>query len=346
LPAGTAFTNYSQTITASGGAAPHTFTISAGALPSGLSLSASGVLSGVPTASGTFTFTVKATDANSCMGTREYMLTVNPNPGLQYYPLPRPIRLFDTRAPIPGFPACEYLNQPLAADGELVRQARISCDGITIPANAQAIVGNATVVGPSGNGFITLWPNGQPRPPVSNLNYTTGQVVPNAFTVGLGSDGQFRVYSLASTHFIVDVTGYYAPPGAGGLYYHPLPRPIRLFDTRAPIPGFPACEYLNQALVANAELARQARITCDSLSIPADAQAIVGNATVVGPSANGFVTLWPNGQPRPPVSSLNYSAGQVVPNAFTVGLGADGQFRTYSLAQTHFIVDLTGYFAP
>jgi subtilisin-like proprotein convertase family protein len=267
--------------------------------------------------------------------------------GLQYYPLPRPIRLFDTRAPIPGFAACAYLNQPLLAGQELARAAAgVTCDGITIPANARAIVGNATVTGPTGDGFITLFPDGQPRPPVSNLNYVTGQTVPNAFTVGLGANGMFRTYSVAATHFIVDVTGYFAPPGAGGLYYHPLPRPIRLFDTRAPIPGFAACEYLNQPLVANMELAKQARVTCDGITIPADAAAIVGNATVTGALGDGFITLFPNGQPRPPVSNLNYVTGQTVPNAFTVGLGSDGQFRTYSVAGTHFIVDITGYYSP
>jgi photosystem II stability/assembly factor-like uncharacterized protein/subtilisin-like proprotein convertase family protein len=267
--------------------------------------------------------------------------------GLQYYPLPRPIRLFDTRAPIPGFAACAYLNQPLVAGQELARPAAgVSCDGITIPANAQAIAGNATVTGAAGNGFITLFPDGQPRPPVSNLNYVTGQTVPNAFTVGLGANGMFRTYSLAGAHFIVDVTGYFAPPGTGGLFYHPLPRPIRLYDTRAPIPGFAACAYLNQPLLADSELARQARITCDGITIPADATAIVGNATVTGATGSGFITLYPNGQPRPPVSNLNYVTGQTVPNAFTVGLGTDGQFRTYALAGTHFIVDVTGYYSP
>jgi RHS repeat-associated protein len=267
--------------------------------------------------------------------------------GLQYYPLPRPIRLFDTRAPIPGFNACAYLNQPLLAGQELARQvAGVTCDGITIPANAQAIVGNATVTDAMGSGFITLFPNGQPRPSVSNLNYTSGQTVPNAFTVSLGADGMFRTFSSATTHFIVDVTGYFAPPGAGGLYYHPLPRPIRLFDTRAPIQGFAACEYLDQPLVADAELVKQARITCDGITIPADATAIVGNATVTGATGNGFITLFPDGQPRPPVSNLNYTTGQTVPNAFTVGLGSNGQFRTYASAGTHFIVDITGYYSP
>lgn len=344
-------TAYNQPLTATGGTPPYTFSLNSGSgpLPLGLGLSANGIISGIPSASGSFSFTVKVTDANNCTATRAYTLQVSTaggTSGLQYYPLPRPIRLFDTRGTIPGFPACEYLNQPLAAGGELVRQARITCDGITIPAAAEAIVGNATVITPSAGGFVTLWPDGQTRPPVSNLNYIAGQVVPNAFTVGLSAGGNFRVYSTAATHFAVDITGYYAPPGTGGLYYHPLSRPIRLFDTRAAIPGFPACEFLNQPLVGNAELARPARITCDGITIPADALAIVGNATIVSPNGGGFATLWPNGQARPPVSTLNYTAGQVVPNAFTVGLGSDGQFRIYSSAGTDFIVDVTGYYSP
>lgn len=265
--------------------------------------------------------------------------------GLQYYPLPKPIRLFDTRAPIPGFAACAYLNQPLAANTEVVKQARITCDGITIPASAMAIVANATIVNPADAGFAIIWPDGQTRPPVSNLNFTAGQTVPNAFTVGLSSSGNFRIYTTSSTHFIVDITGYYAPPGAVGLYYHPLPKPIRLFDTRAPIQGFAACEYLSQSIPADSELLKSAHITCDGVTIPNDALAIAGNATVVAPAADGFITLWPNGQPRPPVSNLNYVTGQIVPNAFTVGLDNLGRFRTYTYSATHFIVDVTGYYS-
>ncbi|MGE0884883.1 MAG: S8 family serine peptidase [Blastocatellales bacterium] len=266
--------------------------------------------------------------------------------GLMYYPLSKPIRLFDTRAPIPGFTACQYLSQPLVANSELVKNARVTCDNETIPANAAAIVGNATVVNPASTGFITLWPDGQQRPPVSNLNFGANQTVPNAFTTALGAAGDFRIFSTSSTDFMVDITGYFAPPAANGLYYHPLPKPIRLFDTRAPIAGFPACEYLSQSLTANGELSKQARITCDGVTIPSDAMAIVGNATVVGPSGNGFVTLWPNGQMRPPVSNLNYLAGQTIPNAFTVGLGSDGQFRVYSFTNADFIVDINGYYSP
>jgi hypothetical protein len=68
---------YSQTITASGGTPPYTFTVSAGALPPGLSLSAAGALTGAATASGTFAFTVQASETGGCAGTRAYSIAVN-----------------------------------------------------------------------------------------------------------------------------------------------------------------------------------------------------------------------------------------------------------------------------
>jgi hypothetical protein len=46
------------------------------------------------------------------------------------------------------------------------------------------------------------------------------------------------------------------------------------------------------------------------------------------------------------VANLNYLQGQIIPNAFTVTLGADGAFNIYTPTQTHFVIDLAGYFAP
>jgi hypothetical protein len=77
LPPAMAQAAYSQTVTASGGTAPYTYTIAAGALPSGLTLNpATGMISGVPLQGGIFNFTIRATDANGCIGANPYTLTV------------------------------------------------------------------------------------------------------------------------------------------------------------------------------------------------------------------------------------------------------------------------------
>lgn len=73
---------YSQALTASGGKAPYTFSIIAGALPSGLTLTAEGLLSGMPDTSGSYTFTVQATDSSDPIftGQRAYTLLVTAAP--------------------------------------------------------------------------------------------------------------------------------------------------------------------------------------------------------------------------------------------------------------------------
>lgn len=79
LPQGTFGAAYSQTFSATGGAAPHTFSIAAGTIPTGLTLQADGNLTGSPSVTGTFNFTVKAMDTNLCEGTRAYTLAVIPD---------------------------------------------------------------------------------------------------------------------------------------------------------------------------------------------------------------------------------------------------------------------------
>jgi outer membrane autotransporter protein len=77
LPNATVATSYSQTLSASGGTAPYTFSLDSGTLPTGLTLAPNGTLSGTPTASGDFSFSVKATDAVSFTGGQSYTVHVN-----------------------------------------------------------------------------------------------------------------------------------------------------------------------------------------------------------------------------------------------------------------------------
>ena len=75
LPAATVNTAYSQVITATGGTAPYTFT-TAQTLPADLTLDSDGTLHGTPTSTTSRTFTVVATDAHNCTGSRSF--TVQP----------------------------------------------------------------------------------------------------------------------------------------------------------------------------------------------------------------------------------------------------------------------------
>ena len=90
LPAGRQYAAYSQSITAGGGSAPYTFAVTAGTLPAGLALSGAGVLSGVPTASGSFSFTIRATDSQGFSGTRAYTMSVTAGPVVSLTPASLP----------------------------------------------------------------------------------------------------------------------------------------------------------------------------------------------------------------------------------------------------------------
>ncbi|MFC7379211.1 IPT/TIG domain-containing protein [Brevundimonas sp. GCM10030266] len=77
LPGAQAGVAYAQSLTAAGGISPYTYGVTAGALPLGLTLQ-NGAIAGTPTGSGTFNFTVTATDSsgNAYSGSAAYSLTV------------------------------------------------------------------------------------------------------------------------------------------------------------------------------------------------------------------------------------------------------------------------------
>jgi hypothetical protein len=110
LPNGVVGTAYSQTVTASGGTAPYLFSLSSGALPTGLLLNgATGAITGTPTAAGTFTFTITATDANGCNGSRLYEISIA-SPGC-------PVILLSPTTLPPGTLLFPYSQQITASGG-------------------------------------------------------------------------------------------------------------------------------------------------------------------------------------------------------------------------------------
>jgi hypothetical protein len=232
-----------------------------------------------------------------------------------YHPMV-PVRFYDTRSPSPT---------PFGP-GE-VRNVQIT-GRAGIPATAVAVALNVTVVGPTAAGFLTVYPAGSPLPGSSNVNFVPGQVVPNMVLIGIGAGGLVSVFNaIGSTHVLVDVAGWFS----GG--FNPI-TPTRFLDTRLPgqIP-------LQPGEVRNIQIGGLA-------GVPKTAMAIAVNVTVTGPSAAGFVTVYPTGAPTPNTSSVNFGPGRTVANLVLVGLGANGRISlANSGGSTPVILDVSGWFS-
>lgn len=331
LPAGFVGTAYNQPLSASGGSGSYTFTLDSGSLPGNVNLTG-GALVGTPNATGVFNFVIKVTDSMKCTATRNYTVVIS-GTGLMFYPL-TPCRILDTRNP-PG--------TPLAGGNTLSQVARGICG---IPAMAQAIVGNVTTVNPALQGFLTVFPSDAMQPLASTTNFPANAVLNNVFTVGLGNaDGAFKIFASNTTHVVADVSGYYAPP-EGGLYYHPLPQPLRLMDTR---PMAAACNTPGVPLTSGTPITVQGTTTCSGVTIPSTAKALVGNATTVGPTGQGFLTLYPADVATPLTANGNFQTGQTLNSQFYTGLSGSGQFSVITSitggGTTHLVIDLHGYFS-
>jgi hypothetical protein len=75
VPAGTVGIPYTANLAATGGAAPYSWSLLS-PLPSGLTLSSAGIISGTPSATGTFSFMVRAADVNQVFATKTLSITI------------------------------------------------------------------------------------------------------------------------------------------------------------------------------------------------------------------------------------------------------------------------------
>ena len=113
-----------------------------------------------------------------------------------------------------------------------------------------------------------MWPDGQTQPLVSTLNNLTGTIVANAAIVPAGTGGEIAVFASDDTNLVVDINGYFAPPGTGGLSLYPL-APCRVLDTR------------NDGRSALQRRESTVDVADSICAPPSTAQAYVFNATVV-----------------------------------------------------------------
>ena len=212
--------------------------------------------------------------------------------------------------------------------------------GCAVPTAAAAYSLNVTVVPQGPLGYLTIWPEGDTRPRVSTMNSPDGRVKANAAIVGAGNNA-VNVYATDTTNVILDVDGYFAPPNSQTLQFYPL-TPCRVIDTRGANGDFGG-PYLRGRVERDFPVSESA---CLPSGVAFAAYSM--NVTVVPHHAGqrlGYLTLWPEGEPQPTVSTLNNPTATVVANAAIVTAGNGGEIASYPSDDTDLIVDVNGYFA-
>lgn len=240
-----------------------------------------------------------------------------------------PRRLLDSR---PEYQVGPYGSPWFAG---LPRQVQITGSG-SVPADARTVVLNVTATGTTAAGFLSIWPNGPTPPTVSSLNWTAGQTVANSVTVKLGPGGTINVYSPSGlVDVVIDVAGYFS--ATSGSLFHPT-TPTRIADSR------PAFQVGPHSTPWGPGTARTVTATGRG-EVPAYARAVLQNVTATDTTAASFLSVWPAGQGQPMVSSLNWVAGQTVPNAVIAGLGSSGQVVYYNASgSADIVIDSNGWY--
>jgi DNA-binding beta-propeller fold protein YncE len=248
---------------------------------------------------------------------------------LAFYPL-APCRVADTRNS--NFP--QGLGPPSLSAGVERQFPILDATSCNIPSSAAAYSLNFTVV-PSGTlGYLTVWPTGQNRPTVSTLNDILGNVIANAAIVVAGTGSEVSAFATNNTDLVIDINGYFAPAGTGGLSLYGV-QPCRAFDTRHVGSGLPFTGILSPPVDV-------VDIGCAASSL---AQAYVFNATVIPTTSLGYLTLWPDGENQPVVSTLNAADGSITNNMAIVPT-TNGSVDAYASGITQLILDISSYFAP
>ncbi len=206
-----------------------------------------------------------------------------------------------------------------------------------VPLGAGAAVLNITATGGVAPGYVTVYPCDQPRPNAANLNYTTGQTIPNVVIAKLDSSGKVCLYTYSSTHLVADVNGYLL----AGSFYAPM-TPARILETRVGYPATVDGQFTGSGPLGAGQTLEL--LVAGRADVPANATSAVMNIAVTGAQGDGYLTVWPCGQPRPVAANLNYSTGQTIPNVVNAKIGVGGKVCIFTYATTDIVVDLNGFY--
>jgi hypothetical protein len=240
-----------------------------------------------------------------------------------------PERILDTRTGV-GAPATRIGS----VDGT---GPRLELDVLSagIPVDATAVAMNVTVVdGVTSDfgGYVTVYPCGE-LPDASNLNFVTGQTVPNMVIAPISAEGTICFHVFGTAHLLADVSGYLTNG------YVPM-TPERILDTRTGVGTW------MDMIGGTTRLGLPVTIAVTWNGVPDGSAAVVMNVTVVDGVAGdygGYLTVYPCGE-EPDASNLNFVTGQTVPNMVIAPLSNNGTVCFQSFGKAHLLADLSGYF--
>lgn len=139
---------------------------------------------------------------------------------LVYTPV-APCRILDTRNVAAGAIATNSTRNFVAFGvSNFTSQGGSSTNCGVNPLAATAVAINLTAVTPATAGFATAYPFGTTQPLAASINYAAGAIVNNALIVQTPNPiaaFDFTVYTFASSHYVADIVGYFAPPVATAL---------------------------------------------------------------------------------------------------------------------------------
>lgn len=138
---------------------------------------------------------------------------------LVYTPV-APCRILDTRNAGGAIAANATRNFVAFGVSSFTSQGGSATNCGVNPLAATAVAINLTAVSPSIAGYATAYPFGSPQPLAASVNYAAGDVVNNALIVQTPNpiaSFDFTLYSFASSHYVADIVGYFAPPVATAL---------------------------------------------------------------------------------------------------------------------------------
>ena len=252
----------------------------------------------------------------------------------------------------PRTPLAFFAVQPCRAFSSIARGAPVPSNTVVsadlgncgVPVDAVAAELNVSAVSSTGAGHVLVWAKDTPAPGNPTLNFPAADARVNNATIEVSRAAIslmpfVSAGSPATTHLLVDVSGYWAPE-----------------DTPPYAASSPALYLANSSCMLLADSVRNNGIsriesTYPYCQWPDTVAALWATLRVKDPSAGGHMTLYRLDDPLPPVATMNFPAGRSISNSTVVrtsitGDGAMLAYATVAAATATVGIDVWANFAP